>query len=685
MHIRFIVLLVLVLAGCVPLRAGPASEPVGVTPVAADTPEVLVASPQPTAIPTVAADGIPASGTPTWLPEVAGALPFDQEQELIGLGEALQRQPRDEVMLAQALGGVVDAQAVARMLPLDVQVGDVQEFWVTSTASDEIYAVAAALQYAGPVVLMYVEEGLALEQTALEQAALAFEQQIYPRTRALFGSEWQPGVDGDARITILNGRSPGGGVAGYFSSRDAVPRSVNRFSNEREMFFLNGDFLQPGEPAYLDVLAHEFQHMIHWNEQRSSALWFNEGCSTLSEDLNGFVNQGFVSAYLANPDVQLTAWSEEPGQAMAHYGAANLFMRYVYDQYAGDEGLAGLVRADAGNDFGVFVDLAAARRPDIDGFGDMFGDWAVANLVNDIQLADGRYGYGDARWLAQTARPQPLSDAGFSDSVQQFGVDYLELPAGPMTVAFAGSTEVALVGAQPHDQWAWWSGRGDNSVSSLTHALDLRGLKQAVLQFDAWFELEQSYDYAFVSVSTDEGITWATLPGVHTTTDDPQGANYGYGFNGVSGSPGITTGSGIRGTWVQEEIDLTPYVGQAVLVRFWQVSDDGFHAPGLLLDNISVCDGDAAGQCVLVDDVEAGAGAWQAQGFARIDGMVRQGWEVRLVRTDANGQVGVESVPVDAAGQAVIRTEANERAVLVVAAITPYTTERATYRVSVER
>jgi len=35
---------------------------------------------------------------------------------------------------------------------------------------------------------------------------------------------------------------------------------VNRYSNEREMFYINIDSFEPGTESYGSVLAHEFGH-----------------------------------------------------------------------------------------------------------------------------------------------------------------------------------------------------------------------------------------------------------------------------------------------------------------------------------------------------------------------------------------------------------------------------------------
>ncbi len=686
-HRLLVLLLALLLAAC----SSPATPPASTTlPTAATLPSApsistpLPALPSSTLPPT--SPMVPPTNSP--LPQDYTATPSGSATTLdeLALLAATQRQPRDKARLASELGAACPELATgcpefARTTPLEVQVGDRQDFWVTNFSTNRNYTVTAELRYAGPIVLMYVELGLEIDQAALEQAARTFEQTIYPRTRSIFGSEMQPGVDGDPRITVLNARSTGGGILGYFSERDTVPQQVNRFSNEREMFFMNADALTPGTPAYLDTLTHEFQHMIHWNEQLRSPTWFNEGCSTLAEDLNGFINTGYANAYLQNPDTQLTGWGNQASTSLAHYGAASLFMRYIYAHYAGDAGILPLIRANAGNNLAAFVQLAAQKRPDVQQFGDLVADWAVANLLDNPNLADGRYTYATGHALENLlparVQPQTLALGETSGTVRQFGVDYLALPPGPVRFEFNGNTSVSLVGTAPQNRYAWWSGRGDNSVATLTRSFDLRGLSTATLQFSAWYEIENDYDYAFISISTNGGQTWQSLRSSSTSDADPQGTNFGHGFTGVSGAPGVPFGSGTRGAWVEETADLTPYVGQEVQLRFWQISDLAINGPGLLIDNIRLP------ELGYSDDVETDNGGWQASGFARVDGDLPQAWALRLVRTAANGSVRVEALATDADGRISATLADGEQAVLVVLATTPYTSEPGSYRLLV--
>ncbi len=149
---------------------------------------------------------------------------------------AAQPVARDQVELAEDFKGGGEIPKVARTTPLDVKVGDVETFWVSNVSDNTNYEVQAELRYAGPIVLMYVDTAEDVDQDDIERSAKAFEDEIYPRTRAIFGQELSPGIDGDPRLTVLN--TPVQGAGGYFSSADTVVKAVNRFSNEREMFVI---------------------------------------------------------------------------------------------------------------------------------------------------------------------------------------------------------------------------------------------------------------------------------------------------------------------------------------------------------------------------------------------------------------------------------------------------------------
>ncbi|HEX6292471.1 MAG TPA: hypothetical protein VFZ66_25015, partial [Herpetosiphonaceae bacterium] len=601
----------LVLAGCQGVTPIPAA-PVAEAPTSSAEPSAAATSaPEPSATEqpdqTAAPTRSPAESTPTSDPSTPAPAATTQPvtdpgmATIASLGENLMPH-RDPIELAFQFGRTKTKDRVARVEPRNLKVGDEEVFNVTNVATDRNYTITATLVLILDHVLVYVENGVELDLRALERSARQFNDEIYPRNRELFGSEWSPGVDGDPRLTILNARIQGAG--GYFSGSDEVPNDVNRFSNEREMFYINTDDRIPGTDSYGDVLAHEFQHMIQWNESKRPTTWMNEGLAQLAEELNGFEESviNVTPAYLVAPDLQLTAWADNPQEAIPHYGASYLFLTYFYEQYGKDLDLKQLIRDGAGERLELFAETARKLNPEIKDFGDLYADWSIANLVNSQRYGKGRYTY---KQLAETVRPQPLPNNDEAESVSQFGSDFYEVPEADeeRVLRFDGSDTIGVVEAQPEGSAMWWSNRGDSGHSTLTRTLDLRNVSSATLQFRLWFDIEADYDYGFVSVSADGGETFTTLQGRHTTTEDPQGANWGNGYTGTTGESDVAE-------WVDEQIDLTPYAGKEVVLRFSLITDDAFTKPGMVIDNIRVP------EINFSDDAERDGAGWNAAGFA---------------------------------------------------------------------
>jgi immune inhibitor A len=101
----------------------------------------------------------------------------------------------------------------------------------------------------------------------------------------------------------------------------------------------------------------------------------------------------------------------------------------------------------------------------------------------------------------------------------------------------------------------------------------------AVLQFYEWYDIESYYDWAFVEVSADSGVTWTSLPGKYTTNDNPYGGNDG---NGITGS---------SRNYVLEKMDLSAYAGQSILIRFRLQQDSYVYGLGWTLDDITIIEG----------------------------------------------------------------------------------------------
>lgn len=120
----------------------------------------------------------------------------------------------------------------------------------------------------------------------------------------------------------------------------------------------------------------------------------------------------------------------------------------------------------------------------------------------------------------------------------------------------------------------------DNAEILMTKAVDLTGLGSATLNFWAWYSMELDWDYGYVAVSTDDGNSWTNIQGTLTTNTNPNGNNLGNGITGNSG-----------GVWIQETMDLTPYVGSKILLGFKFRSDEATNEEGLYVDDITITGG----------------------------------------------------------------------------------------------
>jgi hypothetical protein len=508
---------------------------------------------------------------------------------------------------------------------------------------------------------LYVQDGVGIEDEALAGAGERVEE-VYAQIGSAFGRERSPGVDGDARITVLIASLQNAG--GYVALDDGYPRAASPLSNEREMVYLDATSAPVPDGSFARILAHELQHLVHNGSDPDEEIWVQEGLSVVAESMGTEI--GFLErAFLREPDVQLNTWDAE-GLYEAHYGAAGLFFHYLLQRLGGAADLRDLVSEPGDGVAGVEAFLA--RRLSGVSFVDLFADWVTANYLD---LDEGPYAYIDASVKA-TASESLSAPAQDESSVHQFAVDYIEvnMAAGDAVFTFDGASTVGALATGAHSgRGLWWANRGDAIDTTLTRELDLTDLSSATLTFWTWHDIERWYDYGYVEVSTDGGATWQALRGRQTTGDDPLSLAYGPGYTGRSG--------GDEPRWVEEAIDLTAFAGRRVLLRFEYVTDGGLSTPGWAIDDVAVP------EVGWRDDAESDGG-WESRGFVRLRRPLPQRFIVRLVEMGA--ETRVTDVPLDAGNDAEIRLSdfgaGLTKAVIIIAAATEGTSEPATYRYS---
>ena len=557
--------------------------------------------------------------------DVMPALDFARYPTVAALAEArIPAANREEI--ARRFFGLAESSTGPASQPLR-QVGERQSFNVVNTAENLIRQVDAELLAVGQHIYIWAEAGQGVSRSAAEGLALRFDRDVYHQTRALWGSEALPGIDGDTRIYALFATGINPATMAYFTSQHNYPASIVSNSNEHEMIFFNlsATGLDIDRDEVASTAAHEFQHMIRHNITVNESTWLDEGFSMFTERQIGFdSNMWAALAFISSPGTQLNNWSSGSGRA-AQYGASMLFVGYFFDRY----GLEGLQLLSAHQGVGLqAVDgvLAQMGQPSVDM---LFADWALANLLQDP--AQG-YGYA-APALRDMPPAAPMLESSqypfmFERRGQQYSTDYYRLSGlngqQQMEIRLQAPPLVPLLPLIPASgEWFLYSNKADDSNTRLTQRFDLTGVDRATLRYKAWYDIETDWDFVYVSASTDDGQTWHFLQTPHMSQDNSTGRAYGPGYTGSIGY------------WLEEEIPLDAFAGQSLLLRFEMITDDAVTQPGFALEDVQI------EEIGYFSDFEQDAGGWEMDGWLRTDNRLPQRAWVQAVQHLSDGGIEV--------------------------------------------
>ena len=298
-----------------------------------------------------------------------------------------------------------------------------------------------------------------------------------------------------------------------------------------------------------------------------------------------------------------------------NYGASALFVHYLREKYAPSGGLQDLLAIQSDGIIAVDEFLTQRGATMADGrpadFRAVFADWMAANLLD---LESGPHGYRNLDVQASITRRQKADAEGSAESLAQYGIDYVEIrDAGESSmVHFEGAATTALLATDVTGE-CWWSNRGDSISATLTRRLTVPTTgsdgSEPMLTYRYWHDIEEEWDYLYVSVSTDGGKSWDVLEATGTTDSNPVGNSYGYGYTGDS-----------KG-WQDGKASLAAYAGRDALARFHYVTDDAINGPGFCVQGMHVSG----------DDLDGDAVGWEPDGFALVNNRVRQDWIVWVI------------------------------------------------------
>jgi len=113
-----------------------------------------------------------------------------------------------------------------------------------------------------------------------------------------------------------------------------------------------------------------------------------------------------------------------------------------------------------------------------------------------------------------------------------------------------------------------------NETIRLANEIDLVSATAASVSFQALWEIEAGFDYAQFEISTNGGASWEPQCGLFTTIGNQ---------NQDTGQPLY---QGNQPDWVQEDIDLSAYLGETILARFQIVTDGIVNQDGFYFDDL---------------------------------------------------------------------------------------------------
>ena len=544
---------------------------------------------------------------------------------------------------------------------IPAQVGEIRTFFSSDAQIDaQLMAVTKHAQF-------WVDVELNLDPTEVQDVATVFEQEYYPVIISLFGNFWDPGVDNLPSYSILHIKQGSDGELGSFNSLDQFPRTLYDTSNEQELVYMSMENLAIGSDLYYGTLVHELQHLIQWYVDPSESLWLNEGLSQLAELYVGLYT-ATTTDYLLAPETQLNTWGTDE-EVYAHYAAAYLFSVYIWEQL-GETAVQELVRHPA-NGLSAVRAVLEGYAPDLT-LSEFVGQWAVANYL-DTAVAGPAFGYESLSLRTPIFVETIPADRTYAYTavLNQFGVHYVDLTAlrGPATITFAGDTVIDLIDAAPTSgQQMWFTPPMSDLNARLTRTFDLTNVEQATLRYNIWYDLERDYDFAYVLISTDGGVTWDILQ-----PDSAGVGEFGPAYNGRSDFK-----TEARNGWLKESVSLNSYTGQEVKIRFELLTDTDIVNQGMAIDDISIR------EIGYASDVEPGSlDGWEAEGFVPVGWQLPQQWQLLLIQEGPNPTV--ETFSLDALNQGQWDVEIGKGgAVLVIVPTTPFVYEPAVYWLQVE-
>ena len=264
---------------------------------------------------------------------------------------------REEAELARQHQGRPLQFAEKRATPF--QIGDTRSFAFEEIGDVSTQNVTATLVATSSRAEAWVDNNISriyatnpnAITTAEAQAQInRFSETTYPVVTSVFGDPSD--VDGDGKLLFLYTElvDQAGGIAGFYRAKSLFSASDGGDGNAADMMYIG---LAGQASTYESLLAHEFQHLISYNqhvlihEGVNEISSINEAMSHVAEDLIGQHVQGgnanLVRTYAKAPEIYSILSESKLDKGVR--GTAYTFVRSMIESF-GDDVLSSLVKTE---------------------------------------------------------------------------------------------------------------------------------------------------------------------------------------------------------------------------------------------------------------------------------------------------------------------------------------------------
>jgi hypothetical protein len=400
--------------------------------------------------------------------KVSGTVSYDDTTKTVTFAPSINLAPL--TTYTATVVGVKDKAGNTMNTPYSWSFTTITGFWAYDLVSNSNYFVSATIVGEGNHCVVYLEQGWTVDQNTINSIISQFDNVIYPNETSTFGSEPNPGIDNNTKIFIFlldikDGYTQGSSsyISGYFNPLDEHDISISPYSNQKEIFYMDINPGTPGDPVFLRTLAHEFQHMINWQQKTNlrgvyEDTWLDEAMSEIAPAVCGYgIDYEEVYGYELLPWDSLVIWND----TLYDYATVYMWAQYMKDRVTNIDGSGNGIfwNIDHTSNTGINAVNSALSAIGYDkDFTGIFGDWSIANYLGLTTIS------GHPEWSYTTIHTEagyittigtlpglPVDDADHINAstvggLHMWGLDYFEFTKtgqGTVTWTKTDSTDEA--------------------------------------------------------------------------------------------------------------------------------------------------------------------------------------------------------------------------------------------------